>query len=94
MALAASSLAVFQAVERPVRLQRVLPLPLAEALMVPRRAPQSPRGSRLALSQESAAGAAERLGARLRLRALPALVWRPRAPRLDAPGAARALQLA
>jgi len=80
-----------------VRLQRVLPLPLGEALMARQRARQSPRGSRLVLSLESEAGAAERLGARLLLRALPALFWRPRAPRLDAPRAveaARALQLA
>ena len=53
----------------------------------------------MVLSQESEAGAAERLEARLLLRALPALVWRPRAPRLDAPRAvavkaAWALQLA
>jgi hypothetical protein len=53
----------------------------------------------LVLSQESEAGVAERLEARLLLQALLALVWRPRAPRLDAPravrvGAARALQLA
>jgi hypothetical protein len=99
MALAASSLTVLQPVERPVRLQRVLLLPLGEAQMARRPAPQSPRGSRLVLSQESEAGAAERPEARLQLRALPALVWRPRAPRLDAPRAvavkaAWALQLA
>jgi hypothetical protein len=97
MALAASSLEVLQSAEQTVRLQRVLLLPLGQAQMARRPAPQSPRGSRLVLSQESEAGAAERLEARLLLRALPALVWRPRAQRLDAPRAveaARALQRA
>jgi hypothetical protein len=58
MALAASLLAVLQPMEQPVRLQ-VLLLPLREAQMARRPAPQSPRGSRLVVSQESEAGAAE-----------------------------------
>ena len=74
MALAASSLEVLQSAEQTVRLQRVLLLPLGQAQMARRPAPQSPRGSRLVLSQESEAGAAERLGVRLLLQALLALV--------------------
>ena len=74
MALAASSLEVLQSAEQTVRLQRVLLLPLGQAQMARRPAPQSPRGSRLVLSQESEAGAAERLEARLLLQALLALV--------------------
>jgi len=95
MALAVSLLALLQPAERPVRRQRVLLLPRGSAQMARRPAPQSLRGSRLVLSQESEAGAAERLGAWLLLQALPALIWRRRAPRLDAPravAAARALQ--
>jgi hypothetical protein len=72
-AVAASSPAVLQLPER-LLLRRVLLLPLGEAQRARRLARQSPLGSRLVLSQESEAGAAERLGVRLLLQALLALV--------------------